>query len=158
MCLGLVILSYLTQEAFLRGIAVACVGLFLSLAGQDVMTGAIRFKFGVNRLSDGFRLIPVMMGLFGISEVFLNLETPQERIVFKTKIKNLLSSKDDWRRSAMPMLEKNLRLALVLSDGNPTVFVKSPISVIALLIALLLLTSAVLPSIRKMRRTVVSEE
>lgn len=102
-CLGLVILSYLTHGSFLRGIVAACLGLFLSLVGQDIMTGGIRFNFELSRLQDGFRLIPVMMGLFGISEVLLNLETLEERIVFKTKIKNLLPNKDDWRRSAMPI-------------------------------------------------------
>jgi putative tricarboxylic transport membrane protein len=102
-CLGLVILSYLTQGSILRGLAIACLGLFLSLAGQDVMTGGVRFNFGLRQLQDGYRLVPVIMGLFGISEVLLNLEAIEERIVFKAKIRNLLPSREDWRKCAMPV-------------------------------------------------------
>jgi putative tricarboxylic transport membrane protein len=45
------------------------------------------------------------MGLFGISEVLLNIEHSMEgRSVFKTKIKNLLPSWKDWADSIFPIL------------------------------------------------------
>jgi putative tricarboxylic transport membrane protein len=43
------------------------------------------------------------MGLFGISEVLTNIEGPLERIIFKTRIKNLLPNLDDWKRSIGPI-------------------------------------------------------
>jgi putative tricarboxylic transport membrane protein len=75
----------------------------MSLVGQDIVTGKVRFNFGLIALQDGFGLIPVIMGLFGISEVLINLEAISERIVLKTKIKNLLPNKEDWRKSALPI-------------------------------------------------------
>jgi len=48
------------------------------------------------------------MGLFGISEIFLNLEKLYERIVLKTKIKNLFPNKEDWRKSAKPIARGTL--------------------------------------------------
>jgi len=45
----------------------------------------------------------LVMGLFGISEVLLNLETVAERIVVKTGVRHLLPTKDDWKRSAKPI-------------------------------------------------------
>jgi TctA family transporter len=57
-----------------------------------------------------------------------------------------------------PMLEENLRRALVLSRGDYSVFVTRPISVIMLLIAAALLVVVVIPAVRKTRETVFQEE
>ncbi len=103
MCLGMSVLIYLTQGSILRGLAMAGVGLFLSLVGQDIITGRARFTFGLAGLLDGVGLVPLVMGLFGISEILLNLEKLAERIVLNTKIKGLLPNKEDWRRSAKPI-------------------------------------------------------
>jgi putative tricarboxylic transport membrane protein len=51
-----------------------------------------------------------------------------------------------------PMLEQNLRQALILSDGNPAVFVIRPISAACLLISFFLLISGVFPYVKKRRK------
>ncbi len=50
-----------------------------------------------------------------------------------------------------PMMEENLRRALLLSRGDPSVFVTRPISGVMLAIAVILLLIVVAPSIRKKR-------
>jgi putative tricarboxylic transport membrane protein len=57
-----------------------------------------------------------------------------------------------------PMLEQNLRQALILSDGSLRVFLTRPLSLGALVISLFLLLSAVLPSLQRRRKAVISEE
>jgi putative tricarboxylic transport membrane protein len=57
-----------------------------------------------------------------------------------------------------PMLEENLRRALVLSRGSFSVFVTRPISLIMLLIAVALLVLIIIPAVRKTRETVFQEE
>ena len=68
------------------------------------MTGATRFTFDIVELSDGIGLVPVVMGLFGISEVLLNVEQSIERSVFETKIKNLFPTLKDWADSIWAIL------------------------------------------------------
>jgi putative tricarboxylic transport membrane protein len=103
MCLGLSILIYLTQGSMLRGFAMAGLGLFLSMIGQDLNSGKPRFTFGLQGLVDGVGLVPLVMGLFGISEVLLNLESPVERIVLRTGISHLFPDLEDWRKSVKPI-------------------------------------------------------
>jgi putative tricarboxylic transport membrane protein len=55
-----------------------------------------------------------------------------------------------------PMLEQSLYQALLLSDGKISTFVTRPISCGALIIAALLILSALLPWLRKKRKEVVS--
>jgi len=56
-----------------------------------------------------------------------------------------------------PMMEDNLRRAMLLSRGDPTVFVKRPLSLTLLLIALALLVVVVLPIVRKKREEAFQE-
>jgi putative tricarboxylic transport membrane protein len=57
-----------------------------------------------------------------------------------------------------PLMEENLRRAMLIARGDPTVFLTRPISAGLLLIALVLLVLAVLPNIRKKRDEVFVEE
>ena len=56
-----------------------------------------------------------------------------------------------------PMLEENLRRAMVLSRGDPTVFVTRPGSLILILLAAILLVVVLLPSIRSKREEAFQE-
>ena len=57
-----------------------------------------------------------------------------------------------------PLLEENLRRAMILSRGDPTTFVTRPISAVLLAIALGVLIIVFLPSVKKKREEVFVEE
>jgi len=57
-----------------------------------------------------------------------------------------------------PLLEENLRRAMIISRGDPTVFVTRPISATLLGLAVLVLIVVFLPSIRAKREEVFQEE
>jgi len=56
-----------------------------------------------------------------------------------------------------PIMEENLRRAMLLSRGNPIVFVTSPISLAMLIMAALLLLTIVVPAIRQKREGSLQE-
>ncbi|WP_423205820.1 tripartite tricarboxylate transporter permease (plasmid) [Paracoccus yeei] len=56
-----------------------------------------------------------------------------------------------------PLLEENLRRAMILSKGDPTTFVTRPISATLLLLSLAILVLVFLPQIRKRREEVFTE-
>ena len=57
-----------------------------------------------------------------------------------------------------PLLEENLRRAMIISRGDPMVFVTRPISAFLLLLAVAALVVAVLPAVRRKREVVFTEE
>jgi putative tricarboxylic transport membrane protein len=57
-----------------------------------------------------------------------------------------------------PLMEENFRRAMVLSEGDVTVFVREPISLGFLVVAALMLIVANLPKIRKRRDIILAEE
>lgn len=57
-----------------------------------------------------------------------------------------------------PLLEENLRRALLISRGDPSVFLTRPISAVLLLLAVVALVVTALPAIRRKREVVFAEE
>jgi TctA family transporter len=57
-----------------------------------------------------------------------------------------------------PLMEENLRRAMLLSRGDPTTFLTKPISAAFIIAATILLVVVALPAIRKKREEVFVEE
>jgi putative tricarboxylic transport membrane protein len=102
--MSMIILTYLAAGSFLKALIMVLVGLILGTVGIDSVSGVARFSFGSTSLLDGLGLIPIAMGLFGISEVLMNIEVELKRTIFETKIKHLLPNLQDWRRSIGPVI------------------------------------------------------
>jgi putative tricarboxylic transport membrane protein len=96
MILALIILTYLAQGPMLKALIMAVAGLLLSYIGTDIVTGSMRFTFGILDLSDGIGLVPLVMGLFGVSEVLINIEQTLSQDILKTKLTHLLPTLKDW--------------------------------------------------------------
>lgn len=74
----------------------ACVGLILGGVGTDHISGEYRFTYNLQILLDGLGLAPTVMGLFGFSEVLLNLESELRRDFVASQIGRLLPTLKDW--------------------------------------------------------------
>lgn len=100
MILGLVMVVGLMGKSIIRGTIAAVVGLTLSLVGMDPISGALRFTFGELHLMEGFDFVTIAMGLFGISEVLLGLETSMHAQQ-TPKVGKLLPNREEWRPTLM---------------------------------------------------------
>ena len=97
MCFGLTIIVYLTNGPIIKALLMAVLAEILGIVGTDLITGRTRFTFGSIELNDGIGVIPLVMGLFGISEVLTNMEKTIKPTVIKTKLKGLLPDLKDWK-------------------------------------------------------------
>ncbi len=99
MCLGLTVLTFLAHGSMLKALIMAVLGLFVGTVGIDITTGIQRFTLGSQDLMEGVGLVQIAMGMFGISEILLNIEKTMKVSVFETKLKGLFPNLQDWRRS-----------------------------------------------------------
>ena len=101
---GLVVLSYMTGGSVVKNLSMVVLGLLFGMIGIDQMTGYFRFAYGLVALGDGIGVVPVAVGLFGISEILATAGLPTQREVLKPKLRDLLPSAEELRDSAMPIL------------------------------------------------------
>jgi putative tricarboxylic transport membrane protein len=109
MVLGTTLVTYFSHGSMLKALMMALAGVVLGSVGVDSISGRYRFTFGIPTLMDGLGLVPVIMGLFGISEVLLNLEhLAVKRTIYAASMKGLLPNLEDWKRSVMPIARGSL--------------------------------------------------
>jgi len=100
MVLGLVGATVLASGSLIKAIAMTILGLLLGVVGTDVNSGVARFTFGIPELYDGIGFIIIAMGLFGFTEIVLNLEQGEAREVFVKKVTNIMPTWKDIKDSA----------------------------------------------------------
>lgn len=109
--MGIVIIIGLSKDGMLKGLLSAALGLLCSIIGLDGITGMSRFNFGIEAIYDELPLLPVVLGLFAVSQVLLLVAEKRDTIVIdKSAIKGsvFLSMKDH-----MSMLVNNIRSSII---------------------------------------------
>ncbi len=101
--LGLLVLAYMSTGSMLKSLAMAAFGLLLGMVGIDQMTGYFRFHYGLVELGDGLGVVPVAVGLFGLSEILIAAGQVARPAVIKPRFRELLPSRQEWRQSAGPI-------------------------------------------------------
>ncbi|MDY3251130.1 MAG: tripartite tricarboxylate transporter permease [Candidatus Choladocola sp.] len=96
---GLTIIASVSGKDMLKGIIAGMLGLLLSTVGLDPMTGYSRYSFGVVNLYSGIQTVPIMIGLFAISQVFVNLKDGVAQNSVKQKIDRVIPRKSDLKQS-----------------------------------------------------------
>lgn len=92
---GLSIIVSISNKSILKGLSAGFLGLLVSTIGIDNVTGIPRFTFDQSWLLNGFQLIPVMIGLFAVSEVIMRIETSVKREKIPQQKVGILPRKDD---------------------------------------------------------------
>lgn len=98
----------LSKDALLKGILSMIFGLMITTVGIDLQSGVQRFTFGVMEFMTGIDFVVVLIGIFGISEVFKNFETigTEEEKPIQTKFGRIWVNREQWRRSILPIIRQ----------------------------------------------------
>ena len=104
MVLGLIASITLAQGSVMKALAMLVLGVLLGTVGQDLDSGTERFTFGLPELADGLEFVAMAMGLFGICEIFRNLEVGRTRSAEVSAVGGLMPTRDDFRQMVKPML------------------------------------------------------
>ncbi|KAA5604191.1 C4-dicarboxylate ABC transporter permease [Roseospira marina] len=70
---GLTIIASLSGD-LVKGAIAGLLGVLISTFGADPISGTLRYTFGVSGFASGFAFTPALIGLFALSEVFVQIE------------------------------------------------------------------------------------
>lgn len=93
---GLTVIASVAGKSLTKGLVSGFFGLLIATVGIDPVEGYARYAFGIPNLMSGFALLPVLIGIFAISQIFIQLETAGRREArhFNQKIGRVMPS---WR-------------------------------------------------------------
>ena len=106
--LGLVMATLLGGDSIIKGLIMVVLGLLLGSVGLDPISGAIRFTWGFHMLQEGIDFVTLAMGMFGIGEIFYNLEKVLKAELVTSKISHLWPSLKDWADSKWAVVRGSL--------------------------------------------------
>ncbi len=89
--MGMMMAGSLGAKSIFRGLLVAALGVLLGTVGMDSMTAASRFTFDILYLHTGVDYVVAMIGLFGVSEVLIQI-TQQDVKMVKQKVERIIPS------------------------------------------------------------------
>lgn len=72
--LTLSVVAVLTEGSLIKGLLSGAVGLLVTTIGSDPIMAVPRMTFGVESLRTGFAFLPVLIGLFGFSQLIQEIE------------------------------------------------------------------------------------
>jgi putative tricarboxylic transport membrane protein len=100
---GMVVLGYMTGGSVVKNLSMIVLGLLFGMIGIDQMTGYFRFSYGIVALGDGIGIVPVAVGLFGISEILATAGQTKRPVVIKPRFRDLFPSREELRDSVGPI-------------------------------------------------------
>lgn len=77
--IALTMIAAVSGDDAIKGLIAATIGIAISLIGLDPMSGYQRFTFGSVQLMAGISLVPLLIGMFAISEILVNAEESVSR-------------------------------------------------------------------------------
>jgi putative tricarboxylic transport membrane protein len=90
--IGLSIIAIISPGSTVKGLMAGTLGLIIGIVGLDPMGSYPRLVFNKPQLFDGVSEIPVMIGMYGLSEMFIQISDQQHVKVVTQKIRNVLPS------------------------------------------------------------------
>lgn len=104
MVLGLVCTLFMITGSTVKGVLMIALGFLAAAIGIDVVNGKERFTFGSLNLMAGIELLAVVIGLFGVTEILLNVESMVKTSLIAERVRGLWPTVADWRASWKPIL------------------------------------------------------
>jgi putative tricarboxylic transport membrane protein len=98
--LALGVIAAISAGSRMKTAAMILLGLVLGTVGMDKITGDARFTFGNLGLADGLAFTALAIGLFGVSEILINLEKTDTIKAIRPKMRELVPRWADLREAS----------------------------------------------------------
>jgi putative tricarboxylic transport membrane protein len=119
-CMALVLIASLSQGSLLKGLISAALGVLVAMPGLDQSSGNDRFTFGWVEMTAGFDILPVILGIFALSQLLADTVNIEEENLNRAQasMKGILISWRDYIKYGWNMLRSSvLGIAMGILPG-----------------------------------------
>ncbi len=98
--MALVLIASISQGSLLKGLMSAILGLLAAMPGLNESDGQLRLTFGFESMGDGFNLLPVLLGIFVMSQIIKDaLEINKKGVGIKMgKGEGIFPKFNEWKQ------------------------------------------------------------
>lgn len=97
--MALVLISSISQGTMLKGLLSAMLGITAALPGLNPSDGQVRLTFGQESMTDGFNLLPVLLGIFVMSQLIKDtVELNKKATTISLKNSRLFPKLSTWKK------------------------------------------------------------
>ena len=107
--MAMVLIASVAGGDIIKGLIAGFLGMLVTFPGIDPSGGEIRLIFGMEDLVGGFKLLPVLIGVFAVSQIFadaLDMKAKLEAVEFSNK--GLFMSLSDLKTQALNLIRSSL--------------------------------------------------
>lgn len=72
--MAFVVIGSVVSDSIIKGVISTLFGAVVALIGEDTITGQFKMTMGIDELESGMALVPLLIGVFVISEVIIQAE------------------------------------------------------------------------------------
>ena len=107
--MALVLIASVGGPSLSKGLLSGFLGILATMPGASPGTGQVRWTFGLHALDDGFKLLPVLIGLFAVNQIvrdIVHLNEPMESI--RVSRRGLFMRLADWKKQGVNLVRSSV--------------------------------------------------
>lgn len=107
--MALVLIAQVSSGALIKGLIAGFIGMLAAMPGLDPSSGVQRLGAGSTDMIEGFRLLPVLLGVFAVSQIIADVVNIAERAEqVKGRLSGMFMSLADLRRQTVNILRSSV--------------------------------------------------
>ncbi|WP_333834748.1 tripartite tricarboxylate transporter permease [Rubrimonas sp.] len=107
--MALMLIASISQGSMVKGLLSGALGIAFALPGLNPSDGQLRLTMGWHHLDGGFALLPVLLGVFVVSQILSDaLETEKVANPIRVGVYRLTMAFDVWRRHWVNILRSSI--------------------------------------------------
>ncbi len=107
---ALVLIASVSGKSLAAGVFSGFLGILVTVPGESPATGDTRWTWGVEQLNNGFDLLPVLIGLFAVSQVIHEVASREKKVekISQVAPEGILLGVADWLRHMINMIRSSV--------------------------------------------------
>ncbi|MEZ5936366.1 MAG: tripartite tricarboxylate transporter permease [Alphaproteobacteria bacterium] len=107
--MAIVLIASISQGSMVKGLIAGFLGMLFAMPGLNESDGQLRLTFGFHELDDGFKLLPVLLGVFVMSQIIKDaFEINKAPVSLALGQGQVLVRLSEWRRHAVNILRSGV--------------------------------------------------
>lgn len=107
--MALVLIASVGGKSISRSLFSGFLGILFAMPGIVAATGEVRMTFGITELNGGFKLLPMLIGLFAISQIITDvIEKDKEVKRLEMSMKGMFMSAKEWLSQSVNLIRSSI--------------------------------------------------